>query len=200
VLVVTVAGVANGRVSGTVASETLRGDQTGFGSDDLITGGAGHDVLYGEAGSDFLFGDSGEDVLFGGVGHDRLNGGTGRDVLDGGAGSDWLAGGEGTDFLTGGTGGDVFVFARGGGTDTVLDFEVGVDKLFFDGVALAKQTVSDVNGDGKADLVLQFTNGHGSVTLLGVSAPLNGASYSEAAIVVGGAPGAQSLEGHIFAY
>ncbi|MBP2311619.1 PQQ-dependent sugar dehydrogenase [Azospirillum soli] len=53
---------------------------------------------------------------------DQLLGGGGNDLTFGGSGVDWLLGESGNDTLVGGRGADVFVFAPGGGTDLVSDF------------------------------------------------------------------------------
>ena len=68
-------------------------------------GGDGADVLRGQAGIDTLLGGPGNDILFA------------NDV-------DGL-----TDVLYGGTGADLFVFASGGGTEVVTDFENGIDRI-----------------------------------------------------------------------
>lgn len=68
------------------------------------------------------------DVINAQGGDDIISGLSGDDVLRGGAGNDTLIGGLGSDTLVGGSGSDVFVLATGG-TDTILDFEDGVDRL-----------------------------------------------------------------------
>lgn len=73
---------------------------------------------------------TGSDDLRGGPGNDALNGLAGSDVLRGGAGDDILRGGIGNDTLFGGSGRDTFVYESPdylGDTDTILDFESGVD-------------------------------------------------------------------------
>lgn len=84
---------------------------TGTAGNDVLSGGDGPNVLNSEGGSDTLFGGGGDDMLNGGTGDDRLNGGQGNDAL------------------TGDFGADVFVFERSGGSDTVTDFEIGVDTI-----------------------------------------------------------------------
>lgn len=106
---------------------------------DRISGDKGNDVVLGRAGDDDLRGEQGVDRLMGNAGDDRIFGGSGRDVLIGGVGRDYLVGGDGNDILTGGLGGqngdgmtDTFVFSNGYGRtgyDTILDFEVGIDRL-----------------------------------------------------------------------
>ena len=66
-----------------------------------------------------------------------LIGNLGRNVLSGGAGDDWLNGASGGDTLIGGDGEDVFAFGRSPFSSTleastILDFEVGVDKIVID--------------------------------------------------------------------
>ncbi len=97
---------------------------------DYISGGKGHDLLKGGDHSDELRGRKGDDVLLGGEGDDLLYGGQGRDELNGGRGSDVLVGGAGA---------DTFVFSSNSGSDTIVDFESGldvvrveIDEVYFD--------------------------------------------------------------------
>ncbi|MEQ9639834.1 MAG: hypothetical protein RIM84_07390 [Alphaproteobacteria bacterium] len=128
----------------------------GGGDDDGLLGGDGDDALNGNSGADSVGGGDGDDVvrgqggpdlLTGGVGNDTLVGHQGFDTLLGGDGDDVLIGGMADDSLTGGAGADVFSFGAGGGTDTVADFERGVDRLVFDGLAdFAALDISAVGG------------------------------------------------------
>lgn len=122
------------------------GFQSGYGSDDtltgtdlgdLLSGGAGNDTLDGGAGNDVLvggdgdddiaggageddiLGGDGDDTLRGGAGKDYILGGTGNDTIEGGAGDDVLTGGRGDDILRGGLGNDIYIFNRGDGHDTI---------------------------------------------------------------------------------
>lgn len=143
--------------SGTDSDETLEGDGrdgklAGFGGNDTIAGGQGKAVILGGDGDDVLRGDrnsrkaqtgeaGGDDIIYGGAGNDRIGGKSGNDRLFGDAGDDqiWgddgddlLRGGAGNDILTGdnnsgGQGSDTFVLAVGEGTDTITDFEMGID-------------------------------------------------------------------------
>ncbi len=62
-------------------------------------------------------------------GDDRLMGSSSADTLSGGVGDDFLHDGAGADRLTGGAGADVFVFAADTSTDTITDFQIGVDRI-----------------------------------------------------------------------
>ncbi|HEX8468866.1 MAG TPA: cadherin domain-containing protein [Allosphingosinicella sp.] len=164
---VTVTGVADG-----VSQNGGNGNDivTGTGGEDRLDGGNGNDVLNGLGGHDLLKGGNGNDSLYGGSGNDILVGENGSDLLFGGDGRDVLAGGNGNDSLSGGAGADIFQFGKGGGRDTVSDFEVGVDRIALeDGIGVAGAYAGDVNGDGVSDLSIVFTNGGGSAVLLGVS-------------------------------
>lgn len=101
-------------------------------------------------------------------GPDRLVGTGGDDVIEGLGGNDTLIGNAGNDTLMGGAGADVFVFGVRGGMDRISDFQDGTDKLrLLDELGLKTfsdvQKISssrDLNGDGKADLILNFLNGN----------------------------------------
>lgn len=102
-----------------------------LGGNDTIVMSAWSDYMEGRGGNDVMRGGGGADTLLGGAGADTIEGGKGADVLRGGAGGDRLAGGAGNDSLTGGNDlhRDTFVFAMGGGTDRVLDFQDGLDRI-----------------------------------------------------------------------
>ena len=100
------------------------------GGSDVMNGSDVEDWLIGQGGHDFLRGWLGNDLLKGGRGRDHLVGDEGNDTLRGGANKDQLDGGAGDDTLHGGAGADVFIFdVAGDGTDQILDFEIGVDKI-----------------------------------------------------------------------
>lgn len=69
------------------------------------------------------------DLVTGGPEGDLIDGGAGADTLAGGAGADILIDGAGGDRLSGGAGADTFVLVKDGLTDTILDFEPGLDRL-----------------------------------------------------------------------
>jgi Ca2+-binding RTX toxin-like protein len=81
--------------------------------------------------------------------NNTLTGNSGDNYLSGLAGADMLSGGAGNDVLLGGAGADRFEFTSLTGSDTVLDFVSGSDKLVFEldvfGSAL------DANADRRVD-------------------------------------------------
>jgi len=89
--------------------------------------------LSGGNGDDLLNGTAGNDSLSGGNGQDTLNGTAGNDTLNGGNGADDLTGGTGNDILTGGSASDTFIFAALDGTDTITDFNDGLDYIGLSG-------------------------------------------------------------------
>lgn len=153
-----------GTFSGTVGAA---GDQVDIHVRATDPWGASADYAFALAVGHLYDGGNGKDVVTGGRGNDTLLGGNGVDRLDGGAGDDRIAGGRGNDVLTGGAGRDTFVIEQAGGSDTVTDFQVGVDHLELVGTALKRVSFADANKDGALDCVLTFDNG--SVTLLGVA-------------------------------
>ena len=117
----------------------------------VVAGKKGNDIIFGSNGDDILRGDNnsrspggkkgGDDIIYGGTGDDRIGGKGGNDELFGEAGDDKIWGDDGDDLLRGGLGNDklkgdvngggsdTFVLAKGEGTDTIVDFEVGIDSL-----------------------------------------------------------------------
>ncbi|MEG5162637.1 hypothetical protein QUB37_19650, partial [Microcoleus sp. AT3-A2] len=139
-------GKANDLINGDLGEDLIYG---GDGSDELC-GGEGNDTIYGDRadnrgvsvaandqqdcinggdGDDLLYGNEGQDTINADAGSDTLIGGKDSDLLNGGAGDDWLFGDLGEDTLIGGMGSDRFVLSADGGTDTVINFEIGVDKF-----------------------------------------------------------------------
>ncbi|MCU0569244.1 MAG: hypothetical protein MUF49_22055 [Oculatellaceae cyanobacterium Prado106] len=112
-------------IEGSSGSDRLVGDNRSNG----ISGLAGNDVLLGLGSTDMISGDQGNDRIFGGAGGDLLYGGIGDDVIRGGAGDDYLQGDGGRDRLKGDAGADQFAIQKGKGTDIVLDYMDGQDKL-----------------------------------------------------------------------
>ena len=101
----------------------------GLNGEDKLAGGSGGDKLIGGRKDDFLSGGGGGDILAGGNGADHLSGGFGDDRLRGGDGPDRLRGEEGRDILKGGRGADVYSFTVHAGTDDIIDFMPGQDRI-----------------------------------------------------------------------
>ena len=119
-------------------SDTVMGDY----GNDVIYGGPADpnlsdydlgDVLYGGNGDDIVLGNQGNDSLSGGDGNDLLYGGQANDLLHGNAGNDSLYGDRGNDTLCGGDGSDTFRLLAGSGTDIIIDWNDGEDKLGLSG-------------------------------------------------------------------
>lgn len=165
-------------ITGTEEDETLVGTATdetilALGGNDTVAGGLGMDSIDGGEGNDLLRGDlnerssadgGGDDTISGGAGNDRIGGKAGNDVLYGDTGNDRIWGDQGDDLLWGGLGNDrlygdsgnlsggvdTFVLAIGEGTDTILDFESGVDLIgLADGLTFADLTLTSQNGNLK---------------------------------------------------
>ena len=98
------------------------------------------------AGDDLIWGDDGDDIIMGGVGNDILVG----------------------DNFSGGSGSDLFVFGNGDGTDTILDFEVGIDRI---GLVEGELTFADltITQNGNDALLGITSSGETLAILKGVS-------------------------------
>jgi Ca2+-binding RTX toxin-like protein len=134
------ASIGSGTVTGTNGPDVLiatGGDATlrGEWGNDTLLGGDGDDSL--EGGRISLIQQSDDNLLFGGQGDDTLRGAFGSDTLIGGEGNDWLIPSAGTNLLIGGPGVDTLEFGHGApatpfrqiGSNTVLGFEPGIDKI-----------------------------------------------------------------------
>ncbi|MDV3347327.1 TIGR03118 family protein [Leptothoe sp. LEGE 181152] len=172
------------------------GDDTvaGESGNDIITGGGGDDVLRGDRNSrDAQTGEpGGNDIIFGGDGNDRIGGKSGNDILSGDAGDDYIWGDAGDDILmgvtgndilvgdndSGGSGSDLFVFGNGDGTDTILDFEVGVDRI---GLVEGELVFADLSltQDGDNTLLGVTSTGETLAVLQNVQASALGANSFE---------------------
>jgi len=170
----------------------------------VLIGGGGDDLLKGRAGGDELIGGAGIDTAdysesqgfvnislltgFAGGGSgshaigdswdsiENLNGSAFGDRLSGDDGANALNGLAGDDLLRGGGGADTFVFADGFGSDTVLDFEDGLDLLDF-------SQHSEISGFGQltvtdsgADAVVEDGFGN-EITLLGQAGNITGSDF-----------------------
>ncbi|WP_269586164.1 putative Ig domain-containing protein [Roseibium sp. Sym1] len=148
------------------------GDDWMFGdlwSPNQIYGAGGNDIIIGGLNGDQLAGGSGSDRLWGLLGDDDLQGNDGDDQLYGGFGSDTLSGGAGNDRLWGGWGRDNFVYATGGGSDTIMDFETGLNWGWFrsrgdsisidvNGINSFDDLMATASQDGR-NVVFDFGNG-----------------------------------------
>lgn len=144
---------------------------------DLVSGAARGDIFtiaeLGTSGGDRINGSNAvvSQYINAGGGNDTVSGGSAADFLVGGLGEDILRGYDGNDSMIGGAGIDMFVFEKLGGTDTVIDFLSGTDKLDVSklGVSFADVTVVtaagvttvgiDTDGDMTADETILLTNG-----------------------------------------
>ena len=107
----------------------------------MIQAGQGFDYVDAGDGNDTVEGGKQNDTLIGGQGEDVLNGEEGFDLLDGGDGNDLLDGGKQSDTLIGGQGEDLFIIDLAG-TDTIQDFEVGIDTIgLSDGLTYSEITI-----------------------------------------------------------
>ena len=170
-----------GNIGGT--GNALNNTITGNEGANLLQGRAGSDRLFGGLGNDYLRGGAGNDLLIGGGGADKLYGDLGRDTLTGGTQADIFAFTAGstaatrsgadriTDFLhterdrislaaidanTSLAGDQAFTFI---GTAAFT----GAGQLHYVQAAGNTFVEGDVNGDGKADLVLRLDGLHALV-------------------------------------
>ena len=116
----------NDSVAGVVVD--LRTDALGFQS--ASGGDADGDII---SGFEFVIGSAFDDTLIGDDTNNILRGGNGADIIDGQGGNDSEKGGGGA---------DTFVFDLNDGTDTITDFQDGLDMIAF--VATAGLTVANV--------------------------------------------------------
>ena len=134
-------------IVGTSGDDTL----TGFSGDDTIVGGGGRDLLDGAGGNDLIQGQGSADTLIGGIGNDTLEPGRGS-----------------SDLMTGGAGADTFRFENGFNTDTITDFETGVDVFDLGALTLIGGFSALTITDGADGAVVDTTQG--LIILQGVAA------------------------------
>ncbi|NEP19131.1 MAG: calcium-binding protein, partial [Leptolyngbya sp. SIO4C1] len=188
-----------GDLIGTPGDDTLEGTAEA----DTIAGDLGNDIITGNTGDDILRGDlndrspqddvmGGNDIIFGGAGNDQIGGKSGNDILSGDAGDDFIWGDDGDDIImgvtgndtlvgdnfSGGSGSDLFVFGNGDGTDTILDFEVGTDRI---GLVEGDLTFTDLTltQDGANTLLGVASSGEVLAVLNGIRASALGAGDFE---------------------
>ncbi|PYC47387.1 calcium-binding protein [Litorivita pollutaquae] len=85
----------------------------------MSTESQGQTISHGSGGGT-QNGTSGDDILMGNGGNDSLSGGAGNDII---------VDGDGADTLRGGAGADIFILDYDQRTDTIVDFERGVDRF-----------------------------------------------------------------------
>ena len=117
-----------------------------------------NDVINGQAGDDIIEGLSGDDLLRGGPDNDRLLGGDGNDMLVGDSGNDWLQGDRGNDTLRGGADRDIFVLKPKAGSDTIVDFEKGIDLIGLAGnLSFGQLTITQGIGNQDNDTLINLS-------------------------------------------
>lgn len=169
--------LADGVVSGGSGADVINAGFTGDPGGDLITTGA--DTIYGRAGNDTITGDRGADMIYGGSGDDSLQTGRHGTQVFGGDGDDTISARlthNATHTLTGGDGADHFVMltpnANRATTNIITDFELDVDKFFFDGVEVDFDTLSTdlISFDG-LDTIITFAPQHQAI-FVGADLPI----------------------------
>ncbi|MDP2244381.1 VCBS domain-containing protein [Pseudomonas sp.] len=140
-------------------------------------------TLVGSAveGGDYLKGSESNDVLRGMAGNDKLEGGGGNDTIYGGMGADIIYGGAGNDILYAGdttandNAADLFVYDLVGGyqgTDLIIGFANGQDKIGFDGASMANVVIAASVGSiavVKLYADVQHTEELATIKLLGMA-------------------------------
>jgi Ca2+-binding RTX toxin-like protein len=138
----------------------------GASGNDVLPGTAAIDSFYAAAGDDTLFGGAGNDRPYGEDGNDALNGGAGTDTIYGDGGNDVIGGGTGNDILRGGAGADTFVFDWACGSDQILDFQNGLDKLDFTSLPhVASMADFTITATGATSVSLRHFNSSAQVDL-----------------------------------
>jgi Ca2+-binding RTX toxin-like protein len=139
-------------VNGTAASENIRVATSG--PSVVVNGLAAKTIVSGvEATNDTLTINDlgGDDVIDASQLHANqislltINGGDGNDMITGSAGNDLVIGGRGNDTALLGAGDDTFVWNPGDGSD-IVDGQVGIDTLVFNGANVSEQIDISANG------------------------------------------------------
>jgi hypothetical protein len=85
--------------------------------------------------------------------------------------ADMVVGGSGASTVIGGAGPDLYAFLNGhaGGSETIMNYKIGIDAMLFVGYGgnpITSQSVENVYGWGKSD-VLTLSDGT-TITLVGI--------------------------------
>ena len=96
--------------------------------------------------------------LTGNANANTLDGAGGNDRLQGRDGADVLIGNTGNDNLEGGFGADIFVFNQGDGTDTILDYEDGTDRMDVSSLAISFTDLRIVDSGANVIVFYDETN------------------------------------------
>ncbi|MEM8691459.1 MAG: choice-of-anchor I family protein [Pseudomonadota bacterium] len=162
-------GATGETIVGTNRRDMLEGTEggdliLGLRGADNIMGNGGNDEIRSENGRNTISGGDGDDTIVGGLARDELMGDAGDDFINGGNSFDTITGGQGDDMLRGGRGKDDFIFEATFDDDTILDFELGQDELFFSGRTEDDLTIIE-NAEGT---LITANDDGGSVLLQGV--------------------------------
>ena len=136
------------------------------------TGGRG-----GELTTTNIEGTNGRDTLSGNSSANTIDGNERADIINGEEGNDILIGGTGNDMLTGGSGNDIFVFENADmfrGTDTVTDYEDGIDLLQLSGFDLLSFGDLGISDDGSGNAQISVFDGKNDEVI----AELTGVDFS----------------------
>ena len=173
-------------VAGSAHADFIVGDSAnnqlnGNGGSDTIEGGLGNDVIDGGLGSDTLslagstvgmsvylggFGAAGNGYSWDGIAQDSL---TSIENVSGSAHADYLVGDSVANVLTGGLGSDTFVFnAALFGTDTITDFQNGIDHISLAGSGLSFASFS-VSQSGPDTILSLIANPTQTITFLNIA-------------------------------
>ena len=126
--------------SGTAGADVIGIAQTG--STVIVAGSGAPASFAADGGTLTVSGLAGDDV----IDASSMTAPAMRFILDGGDGKDVLHGGQGDDVLRGGAGADTFQFSGGNGSDTIADFEHGLDQIAVLGYGTALSSFADLAG------------------------------------------------------
>jgi Ca2+-binding RTX toxin-like protein len=151
--------------------------QFGNPESETLSGGDRGDLIYGYGGDDALSGELGNDILFGFSGNDTLLGSLGDDILYGGLGSDSLVGDDDSDSGSR----DVFAIANEEGTDTIADFQIGIDKIgLLGGLTFDQLSIAQGSSLQQSDVLISLAEDN---TVLAVLAKQSAADITAASFV-----------------